>query len=218
MSGRDERSSRRQFLAGGAAAAAGLVVTSTRRLEAAERQFSGGADHEAWIARMVGEDRYLFDAPDPREGRVLGLIQHYYDTYRDSYGLSEREVSAAGTFYGNALFFGLNDAMWAKYPLGAASGDEAARQNPWRTAPVVRGKVAPTASLEALQRRGAVFLLCYAALRTRSGQVAAQVGQDAKAVLADMEANVLPGVVVVPSVIVAIQRAQRRGISYYRVV
>jgi hypothetical protein len=32
-----------------------------------------------------------------------------------------------------------------------------------------------------------------------------------------MEAHLLPGVVLVASVIVAIQRAQRRGVSYYRV-
>jgi intracellular sulfur oxidation DsrE/DsrF family protein len=213
----DRQSSRRRFLAGGAAAAAGLVAASTRRLEAAERQLSGATDHDAWIERMAGEDRFLFDASDHRDGRLLGLIHHYYDTHRDSYGLSEREVSAAGTLYGTTIFFGLTDAMWAKYPLGAAIGDETLRHNPWRTAPVVRGKVVPTAGIESLQQRGAVFLLCYDGLKTRSRQVAAQVGREAPDVLADMEAHVLPGVVVVPSVIVAIQRAQRRGVAYYRV-
>ena len=39
---------------------------------------------------------------------------------------------------------------------------------------------------------------------------------EAPAVLADLKANMLPGVVLVPGMVVAIQQAQDKGIAYNR--
>ncbi len=204
---------RREFVAGGLGAAGGMLLAASG-LGASPRP--GGTPHpdDAWLARLRGRERHLFDASEALEGRMLALIRHYHDTYRDVFGLPDGEVATVGTLYGGTTYFGLDDSMWRKYRLGGA---EATGENPWRVAPLIGGNRAPTASIEALQRRGTTFLLCRAALSTRAGQVADRERLPRERVLADMEAHILPEVTLVPSVIVAIQRAQRHGVSYYRV-
>jgi hypothetical protein len=204
---------RREIVVGGLGAAGGLLLAASG-LDAAPRP--GGTPHpdDAWLDRLPGRERHLFDASEALEGRMLSLIRHYHDTYRDVFGLRDGEVATVGTLYGGTTCYGLDDSMWRKYRLG---GTEATGENPWRVAPVIGGNRAPTASIEALQQRGTAFLLCRAALSTRAGQVADREGLPRPQVLSDMEAHLLPGVVLVASVIVAIQRAQRHGVSYYRV-
>lgn len=212
---------RRNFLTRGVAATAGLIGLPALATGAGSP--GSGADHEAWLDRLTGGDLDLFDSPVPADGRMLHLIQHYYDTYRMAYGAPEGSYSAIGTFYGETTAFAFRDEVWAKYRLGEvaevsdpATGQGAIR-NPWRVDPVIRGKVDPGAGLEALQARGAVFLVCHAALRSLAARVAADRGPDRAVVTAALESGILPGVVLVPSVIVAIQRAQKRGVSYYRI-
>lgn len=210
----EQAPTRRQFMAGTLAAAGGVA------LSAAPLAARATIPHEAdrWLDRLRGEERFLFDAPEPRDGRLLALIRHFYDTSREEYGLTEREVSAVGTFYSRTTFHGLDDLMWERYQLGALLEPRLEMSgNPWRRAPLIAGRVEPSASLEALLRRGATFLLCRAALETRAGQVAERRGLDAQVVYADMASHLVPGVILVPSVIVAIQRAQRRGVAYYQV-
>jgi len=209
----DRAATRRNFVIGGVTAAGGLLLAASG-LEASAAPKGGPHPEDAWLARLAGREHHLFDASDPRDGRLLSLIRHFHDTCRDTFGLGDGEVGTVGTFYGGTTFHGLDDSMWRRYRLGGA---EAVAGNPWRLAPVLGGKPAPTAGIEALQRRGATFILCRAALATRAREVAEREGLPADRVQADMEAHLLPGVVLVASVIVAIQRAQRRGVTYYRV-
>ena len=219
MIGNDKRSNRRAFLAGGVAAAAGTLALRTTRLEATGRDLSGGRNHEGWIRRLTGGDRMLFDSPDPNDARMLLLMRHTFNTYQLDYDAADADVSVVGTFYGNTTFFGLDDSAWNTYRLGEVQGLEPApTRNPWRADPFVNGQFVPTASIETLQGRGATFLLCRAALLNKAGKIAARIGANAEMVYDDLAKRILPGVVLVPSVIVAIQRAQKAGISYYRVV
>lgn len=149
-------------------------------------------------------------------------ILNYYQTYNTAYGVPDREINGIGTFYGGTTFYGLNDAMWAKYRLGEflkaedpATGKPAVA-NPWRTAPVIVGMTLPDASIESLQQRGARFIVCNNALSIFSGLLAKSRGLDAGEVYRDMKANILPGVTLVPAMVIAIEKAQARGIAYHR--
>lgn len=212
--------SRRHFLLRGAAAAGGLVVALAPAPVAAAatapaRPATGLPD---WIARLRGDERYLLDAPTMSDGRVLSLIRHFIDTSTTSYGLREDQVGVAGAFYSGTTFLALDDSAWQRYRLGEfLDPAQTSAGNPWRAAPVLGGAPAPSASIEALHRRGAVFIVCRAALAARARQVASRHGLVADEVQADLEARILPEVILVPSVIVEIQRAQRRGVAYYRV-
>jgi len=115
----------------------------------------------------------------------------------------------------------LNDAMWSKYKLGEftkANGADGkpATANPWRTSPVILGGPIPTASIEALQKRGMTAILCNNALTVFSGLVARAHGLQQAAVYNDMKANILPGVELVPAMVIAIGQAQKAGLTYLK--
>ena len=70
--------------------------------------------------------------------------------------------------------------------------------------------------MESLQRRGVVFALCNNALKRWSARLEKDGLGAAKDVHADLTAHALPGVVIVPDVLVAMTQAHERGFAYVR--
>ncbi|MBK9547526.1 MAG: hypothetical protein IPO52_00095 [Gemmatimonadetes bacterium] len=178
-------------------------------------------DGKNWIATLHGTHRMLFDAPATANGVPLVHLMNYYDTYNSAFKVADKDIDGILTFYGFTTFHGLTDAMWSKYNIGAFLKENDAKgvpftANPWRAAPTALGMVLPQASIEAMQKRGATFLLCNNALQILSGMLANAQGLDPKAVYADMKAHILPGVTLVPGMVIAVDQAQRAGISYHR--
>jgi hypothetical protein len=215
---------RRRFTAMLVAMLGGLALmaaTYTPTRAAGRDPAALAATNDAWLLALKGKHRQLFDAPAPNDGIPLVHVMNYYDTWNNAYGVPDKDLNAVLTFYGTTTFMGLNDAMWAKYQLGAFQGIKDASGtpytvNPWRTAPVALGMTLPQASIESLQKRGATFIVCNNALGIFSGMVAKARGLDPQAVYADFKANILPGVTLVPGMVVAIQRAQEEGLTYHR--
>lgn len=218
-----DRTHRRDFLGKAAALAAG-ALTMPALLEATPRDTLVQDSNDAWLERITGKHRQLFDMPGDGGGLPMVHIVNYLDTYNKAYGAKDADISAIGTFYGMTTLHGVNDAMWAKYRLGeivnAKDGSGAAyTRNPWRTeVPVPAfGASLPNASIEALQKRGVLFLLCNNALTFFAGQTAKARGLEAPAVYADMKANILPDVVLVPAMVIAIEKAQTvKQVAYNR--
>lgn len=210
---------RRRFLATGAAAAVG-AATLAQRLEAAGEPAAPNPD--GWLDQLRGDDRLLLDSPDVKDATLLYYILHFYGTHRRDYGHGEGQVAAVGALYGPTTPFALDDATWARQRLGEYADirdpetGALATRNPWRRTPLVRGTLMPEASLERLQASGATFLICDLALQGLSGRIAEARGGSAEALHEELRRGVLPGLVLVPNVVVSIQRAQRRGLPYYR--
>lgn len=201
------------------AAASGVVPSLiTRRAEARQTE---ARPKDRWLAGLTAPHRQLFDSPTPAGGIPLVHIMNYYDTWNKAYGVADRDIDAVGTFYGATTFYGVNDAMWAKYRLGEfldakdATGSPLTA-NPWRAAPVILGMSLPAASVESLQKRGATFIVCNNALTIFSGMLAQARGLAPAAVYEDMKANILPGVELVPGMVVAVEQAQKAGVAYHR--
>jgi intracellular sulfur oxidation DsrE/DsrF family protein len=179
---------------------------------------------DTWLDRLKGKHRQLFDAPDPDGGTVLRHTRSYLDTWRDAYGVAERDVNVVVAFYARTMPLGVEDAMWAKYKLGAAIGITDSTTN----APLVRNYFAhpqpgdpvadgtPESSIEALQKRGVVFLLCNNALKRWSARLEKSGMGTAAAIHDDLTAHALQGVIVVPDVLIAMTKAHERGFAYVR--
>ncbi len=75
---------------------------------------------DAWLDHLKGKHRQLFDVPDPEGGTVLRHVRNYLDAWRDAYGVGEQDINVVVTLYARTTPLGLQDAMWAKYQLGAA--------------------------------------------------------------------------------------------------
>ncbi|MEI2721553.1 MAG: hypothetical protein V9E87_15755 [Gemmatimonadales bacterium] len=184
-------------------------------------QPAAAQDGKNWIASLHGTHRQLFDAPATANGVPLVHLMNYYDTYNSAFNVPDKDIDGILTFYGFTTFHGLTDAMWTKYNIGAFLKENDGKGvpftvNPWRTSPTALGMTLPQASIEAMQKRGATFLICNNALQILSGMLANAQGLDPKAVYADMKAHILPGVILVPGMVIAIDQAQRAGISYHR--
>jgi len=214
---------RRGFLARVAAAVAAAGALPLVSSEAAA-QAPQASDHDKWLDAVNGKHRQLFDMPAMGDGLPLIHILNYFGTYTAAYGAKPGEVNAIGTFYGMTTLFGVNDAMWTKYRIGSAikvndhkTGAPATR-NPWRTDPEIKigekAMVLAPAGIEALQKLGTTFILCNNALTFFAGELAAATNQQAPAVLTELKANMLPGVVLVPAMVIAIQKVQDKGIAY----
>jgi hypothetical protein len=200
-------------------AAFAAVVVAT--VAATRPETSAAAPEDKWLKNATARHRQLFDFPASAGGIPLVHMMNYLDTWNKAYGVPDKDINAIGTFYGSTTFHGVSDAMWAKYRIGEFLNEKDAAgtpftKNPWRTTPVVMGMELAPASIESLQKRGATFILCNNALGILSGMLAKARGLDEKVVYEDLKANILPGVELIPGMVVAIEQAHKAGISYHR--
>jgi len=221
---------RRGFLTrlAGAAAAVGIGGTLPRSAEAQPARPTQSSPHDAWLDKQTGAHRCLFDFPNNGAGAPLLHMLNFLNTYSTQYGTKPGEVNAIGTMYfvgpTSSIPLAFNDAMWAKYKLGAYLNLEDPKTKAPSTRnmfyvtqpgdPVLFGGAFAAASISNLQKLGATFLLCNNALGLLIGQLAKQSGETEAAVGAELKANMLPGVVLVPAMVIAIEKAQSKGIAY----
>jgi hypothetical protein len=228
---------RRKFLAraAGAAASAGIAIAGAHSASAAE----AGADD--WLKEVKGTHRCLFDFPQHKNGFPLLHILNYLNTYSSAFKASAGQVGAVGTFYAvgtqASIPLAFNDAMWSKYQLGAYTGLKDASGKPYTRnvfnrptpqdlhllmeavntpmIPALSGAM-PAIGIESLQKMGTKFILCANALGIWSLELEARGKGKAADIEPDLRANVLPGVTIVPAMVIAIDQAQEAGIKYNR--
>jgi intracellular sulfur oxidation DsrE/DsrF family protein len=228
---------RRRFLGqmfGAAAAAASLSVSGTH----AAAQESGADD---WIKEVKGTHRCLFDFPQHKNGFPQLHILNYLNTYATAYKTGPGQVGAVGTFYSAgkqaSIPLGFNDTMWAKYELGAYTGLKDASGKVYTRnvfnrptpndlhllmqvidAPMIPAlaDAIPALGIESLQKMGTKFILCANALGIWCLELEARGKGKAADIEKDLRANLLPGVAIVPAMVIAIDKAQEAGIKYNR--
>lgn len=142
------------------------------------------------------------------------MTKNFLDAYAESYGAKPGHVNAAIGFHAGALAFGFNDAVWEKYAIGKSSEVT----DPATKAPATRNIFATGSDLaiDTLQKRGVVFLMCNTALRLRTRAMASALNVPYDTLYAELSAGRLPGVILVPSLVVTLNRAQERGFTYVR--
>jgi intracellular sulfur oxidation DsrE/DsrF family protein len=231
---------RRGFMARLLGVAAGVTAFASGRAEA-QTPRAAGSGPDAWIAEVKGTHRCLFDFPQHKGGAPLLHILNYLNTYHEAYKSVPGSVGAVGTFYSigtqSSIALGFNDTMWAKHGLGdyLALKDKAGRpytrnvfakptaddvhiliqafQIP--NVPELAGAV-PAMGIENLQKMGTKFLLCANALGAWCLELQARGKGKADEIEKELRANLVPGVTIVPAMVIAIEKAQAAGIRYNR--
>src|SRR5262245_5831193 len=233
----ESKTHRRSFLGRmvGAAAAAGFAISRPGVAAAAE---SGPDD---WIKEVKGTHRCLFDFPQHKNGFPLLHILNYLNTYSAAYKTGPGQVGAVGTFYSvgtqSSIPLAFNDTIWAKYELGTYLGLKDASGTPYTRnvfnrpttkdlhllmkaveLPMISAlaEAVPAIGIESLQKMGAKFILCNNALGIWCLELEARGKGKAQDIDKDLRANVLPGVTIVPAMVIAIDQAQKAGITYNR--
>jgi intracellular sulfur oxidation DsrE/DsrF family protein len=228
---------RRNFLGGmlGAVAAASLPVAGTVTVAA---QQSGPDD---WIKEVKGTHRCLFDFPQHKNGFPLLHIMNYLNTYSSAYKTTPGQVGAVGTFYSAgtqaSIPLAFNDSIWAKYGLGTYLGLKDAAGKPYTrnvfntptpqdlhllmqaiaspNIPALANAM-PGIGITNLQKMGTKFILCANALGIWCLELEARGKGKAADLEKELRANLLPGVTIVPAMVIAIDKAQEAGIKYNR--
>ena len=219
----------------GAAGAVGLSLAGTRAAGAQETEPGD------WIREVKGTHRCLFDFPQHKNGFPLLHILNYLNTYATAYKTGPGQVGAVGTFYSAgrqaSIPLAFNDAIWAKYELGAYTGlkdatGKAYTRNVFNRPtpndlhvlmqaidspmiPALAGAM-PAIGIENLQKMGTKFVLCANALGIWCLELEARGRGKAADIEKDLRANLLPGVTIVPAMVIAIDQAQEAGITYNR--
>jgi len=116
---------------------------------------------------------------------------------------------------------GLKDAggsPYTKNPFRAPTKDELhLLMQAMQTPPIPAfGEALPGMGIESLQKMGTKFLLCANALGGWCLELEARGKGKAGDLEQDLRANLLPGVTVVPAMVIAIEQAQGAGIRYNR--
>ncbi len=212
----DSTHPRRRFIGRAAAAIAALTagIPQTVRAETLSIGIADDSVHDAWMRPLKGKHRQIFHALDAND-RAMLMASNYLDAYEREFGAKPGEVNAVIGVHAMALHIGFTDAAWAKYGFGKSANvtDPTTKEPATRNIFATGGEL----SVDTLQKRGVTFLICNTALRLRSRALAKERGETYEAVYKDLEASRLPGTILVPALVVAINRAQEKGFTYVRV-
>lgn len=211
---------RRSFLGrlcGGALAMTGLVAAN-RGILAAEPENEASSPDE-WLNEITGTYRQVFDAVSVNDGFPFGFALTFMNTIVDTYKTSDKEVSAVVGLRHSAIPLAFNNDIWAKYKVGEFLKID----DPVTRAPAVRNPYAyvkdgelhfPDMAFEKLQARGVIFTCCNVALTELSRMMAQRAGLPTEGAKQEWLAGMFKGVHVVPSGVMAVNRAQKKGCTY----
>src|SRR6058998_1878105 len=136
---------RRGFLgrvaAGAAAVGLGGLFAPLRAAAeplAARRDASASPDFEAWLNKMTGKHKMVFDVPEPNKGFAFAWARVFLNTTNEAYGTTDAENSVVVVLRHSGIPFAMKDSMWAKYPFGEVFKIT----DPKTQAPAVRNPVA----------------------------------------------------------------------------
>ena len=202
---------RRNFLTDLAVGATGAValtaLTSDPALAAGVSPAAAAAAEWdlTWIDRLTGKYRTVFDAPEVNEGTVFTNAQVFQMGFKEVYDATDADMQAVLVLRHRGVVMAFNDAMWEKYGLGAESKIPGAEKvNPF------------TREMANLKNRGAIFLACNLAASRRSREIAQRLGLNADEVKKELDANLIPGVIMQTSGVFATIRAQQAGCSFMK--
>ncbi len=159
---------RRGFLGTLAAAAAtGLASLTPLRAEAEAVPAAPAADpsFEAWLNRITGKHKMVFDAPEVNGGMPVVWPRVWLNGNNDNYGTTDAQNSGVVILRHASIPLAMVDALWAKYNLGEVfslkDGDAPAMRNTFaKPLPLPL----PGTGVEQLLAKGVMFGVCNVAL------------------------------------------------------
>ena len=219
-------SDRREFFEtlalGGVALAVGACATSSvahqAPLPAAPPASKEGPWDSSWLDQLTAKHKQIFDVSAYADGGGLFFAKNYFNAHRDAFGTTYPDVQAVLGIHGDAYPVVFGDAIWARYDFGRRvkakdprTGKPALRNVLWQPR---EGEEMYEYSVNALQPRGAKFILCNNVLRFLTRTLAGETGATYDATRSELIGGLLPGVTVVPAMVVALGLAQERGCAY----
>ncbi len=212
-------SGRRGFIGG---IAAGATALASSRLSHAGVGTSPDLESpptigDEWVAKIAGKHKQVFDSVMPSEGWGPAFALNYLDTTEEIDHLTDKDLCAVVVMRHFAMPLLLNDAIWAKYPIGEVIGVV----DPETNAPALRNPfynnvpLRPGLTYERMiAERGVVMVACNLALKVVSAKTAEKIGVTLEQARKEFLNGLFEGVFLAPSGVFAVNRAQEAGCTY----
>lgn len=224
--------SRRSFVTH---AAAGVAALATPAISAnAEFLFNTTNWQAASFQQLLKQPfdaKQMFDVTAIDDGSAFDHMVNALNGLQFGFGIPADKIKIIGAFRAKATFLNFSDSLWEKYRIGELAkvddpktGKPATRNiyyasaagNPPKYAsqdPNNEASAFQDASIQALQSRGVQLLACHIALawQARSLVKKLHLQQTSEEVLQDLSNHLVPGVLIVPSMVSAIAMLQNKG-------
>lgn len=224
--------SRRKFVGRAAAGMAALAVPAAAMK--GERVY-GTADWKmASFQQMLKEPfevKQMYDVTEIDGGGAFDHMVNSLNGLQFGFGIPAEKIKIVGALRAMATVMNYNDVIWEKYKVGEwlkindpKTGKPALRNVYYASAAGSPAKYASTdpnndasmyqdSSIQALQGRGMQLLACHLAIQAQAGGLMEKwkLKQTREEVVQELQGNLLPGVMVMPSMVSAIDVLQSRG-------
>ena len=205
------------LLASATVGVAGLALPARLGAEE-ERPSPGSSEFAAWLGKIKGKHKQVFDCPAPKMGLPLAWARVFLMTNK-AVGVSESDVTAVMVLRHEGIPLGMESRLWEKYKFGEMFSvqDQATKTaltaNPFWM-PKEGSLPLPGMGIDELQKSGVLFGICDMALTVYSKMTAEKMNMSADEIKKDWVSGILPGIQVVPSGVLAVNRAQEHGCTY----
>lgn len=181
-------------------------------------QSDAAAGFEAWLGKIRGKHKQVYDATRVNSAFPLAWARVFMMT-NEMVGVPASECQSIVILRHDAIPMALDTPLWEKYGFGEIfevenpESKKPQTKNIYYSAPAGTFPL-PGMTIEELLKDGALFGVCDMALTVYSSMTAKKMNMEPAAVKKDWVAGVLPGIAVIPSGVLALNRAQEMGCSY----
>jgi hypothetical protein len=224
MVNRENPSNRRSFLgklATGAAAIGATTLIDPLRFVAEAASVATPADEkslQAWFGKLKGKHKQVFDCMMPDGGIPLAWARVFLMTNK-AVGVADNNCSAVVILRHESIPLAMEDRLWDKYKFGEffkvndMMSKAPLTQNVfWK--PKAGTLPLPGMGVNELLDDGVLIGVCDMALTVYSQIMSGQMKTNAEETKKDWVSGILPGIQIVPSGVLAINRAQEHGCTY----
>ncbi len=209
----------------------GMAAFASLALPSAQAQLV--YQHSDWkfaefdqLIKHPARAKQVFDIRAIGEGKFLSNIKNSLNGFHYGFNIPANQIKLAAALHGPSNMLNFDDAMWEKYRLGEwlqvtdpKTGKPATRNIYLRkssgtsTNPNEADSPLQDTSIEALQARGVLFLSCHTATEEQAHALVAKyaIKSSVEEIVQDLQAHLIPGVLIVPAMVAAVSLLQSDG-------
>jgi hypothetical protein len=209
---------RRDFIA--AAGASGVLAAVTQPLAAAVGPDANApipaldADFDfSWIDKLTGKHKAVFESLDVAEGAAFFRANMWRNQYKQVYNTDPKDMNAVVVVRHHGFALAMSDAYWQKYEVAKEFEIKDDSGNLLKSNPV--GETAKGANtIAAFVESGGIVLGCNVAFGAVVGTLRKKENLSREEADKLARTYLLPGVILQPSGVFAVLRAQEAGCNY----
>jgi hypothetical protein len=176
----------------------------------------------SWTTKITGTHRVVFDSPEMSAGLALIRTLVWFKDYAEVYGAKPADMSAVVVLRHNAIWMVMNDEFWDHHNIGKVvdindpKTGRPIRRNPFLGATPF-ADLPPAMADEVLKKvlASATVLACNLAFHDVVDKVKPEAGGDADRARAMALRHLVPGVILQPSGVFGVTRAEEAGCGYF---